>query len=129
MRSSIIHIAVALASTLHILCHAQDTPPAGTIYNEINGNCPIYSVTASAATGMIIWPVKNDRTNSTTMNATRDALETYLDNPSDKAFWNYTSEVDGLLLWYTYLNDGQACDIAEFSGVSVLCIQSCKYFD
>ncbi|KAK4996875.1 Suppressor of the cold-sensitive snRNP biogenesis mutant brr1-1 [Elasticomyces elasticus] len=51
------------------------------------------------------------------MHATRDAIETYLKHPSEKEFWNYTSKVDGVLLWYAYLTDAQACDVAAFSGV------------
>lgn len=124
MLSTTIQLSVALVIAFHATCHAQSIPPAGYVYSEVNGNCPISSLAASATTGMIIYPVKDDATNTTAMNSARIAVETYLDNPSDKAFWNYTSDVDGVLIWYAYLNNGQACDIANLSSVSLSRIRS-----
>ena len=106
-----------LIAGVHI-CHAQNFPAPGTIYSEDN-NCPFDSVIASAATGMIIWPVKDDATDPDAMEATRASIAKYLNNASDDNFWNYTSQVDGVLLWYSYLNDAQACDIAGMKGVRV----------
>jgi len=117
MYAPLTQLALALVSFL--LCAAQNSPPAGGIYNEINGNCPTVSMEPSSLTGMVIWPADGYATNSTVMDATRDTINTYLSNPSERDFWNYTSTVDGVLLWYAYLNNEQACDIAAFSGVSV----------
>jgi len=113
-----LHIALAagLVGLLSHTCYAQDTPSSGTIYSPIK-NCPRESVSASAATAMVIWPDQNGRKNKTAMAAAGGAISKYLNHPSDHDLFNYTSSTDGVLFWYSYLNDGQACDMLNIEGV------------
>jgi len=61
---------------------------------------------------MIIWPAKGADANNT-----ENEILQYFDNQGPP-LTNYTSQLDGLVLWYTNITNKQACDIAGLAGVS-----------
>ena len=70
---------------------------------------------------MIIWPAKGSDTDST-----RDVIEEYFDSQGPPLS-NYTSQFEGLILWYINIINKQARDIAGLDGVSGIEYYLCCY--
>ena len=77
------HLLLALGC-LYTACHAQLFLLPGTVYSDVNGNCPIPENQTSYAVDMIIWPANALEGDPDAQEEARANIEQYFDNKGDK---------------------------------------------